>query len=128
VDRGPDTPGVLALVMGMVAAGTGLCVSGNHEQKLVRALDGRKVRVSHGLAESLAQLAAEPAGFRKDAREFMYGLVSHYRLDGGRLVVAHAGLKEEYHGRSSGRVRSFCLYGDTTGETDECGLLERLLW
>lgn len=128
VDRGPDTPGVLRLVMGMVAAGTALCVSGNHESKLVRALDGRDVRVSHGLAESLAQLSAEPDQFRKIAREFMYGLVSHYRLDGGKLVVAHAGLKETYQGRSSARVRSFCLYGETTGETDEYGLPVRYPW
>jgi protein phosphatase len=128
VDRGPNTPGVLRLVMGMVAAGTALCVSGNHESKLVRALDGRQVKVSHGLAESLAQLAEEPEEFRKSAREFMFGLVSHYCLDGGRLVVAHAGLKEEYQGRSSGRVRSFCLYGETTGETDEYGLPIRYPW
>ncbi|MFL6121055.1 polynucleotide kinase-phosphatase [Actinophytocola sp.] len=128
VDRGPDTPGVLRLVMGMVAAGTALCVSGNHETKLVRALDGRDVRVSHGLAESLAQLSKEPEEFRRSAREFMYGLVSHYRLDGGKLVVAHAGLKEEYQGRASGRVRSFCLYGETTGETDEYGLPVRYPW
>ena len=128
VDRGPDTPGVLRLVMGMVAAGAALCVSGNHESKLVRALDGRDVRVSHGLAESLAQLSQESEQFRKTAREFMYGLVSHYRLDGGDLVVAHAGLKEEYQGRSSGRVRSFCLYGETTGETDEYGLPIRYPW
>ena len=49
-------------------------------------------------------------------------------LDGGRLVVAHAGLKEAYHGRASGRVRSFALYGDTTGETDEFGLPVRYPW
>ncbi|OLF12987.1 polynucleotide kinase-phosphatase [Actinophytocola xinjiangensis] len=128
VDRGPATPGVLRLVMGMVEAGTALCVAGNHEAKLVQALDGRKVRIAHGRAESLAQLAAEPAEFRARAREFMYGLISHYRLDGGRLVVAHAGLKEQYQGRSSGRVRAFCLYGDTTGETDEYGLPVRLPW
>jgi polynucleotide kinase-phosphatase len=128
VDRGPDTPGVLRLVMGMVAAGTALCVSGNHENKLVRALKGRQVRVSHGLAESLEQLAAEPAGFRAGALRFMDGLISHYVLDGGRLVVAHAGLKEAYHGRASGRVRSFALYGDTTGETDEYGLPIRYPW
>ncbi|MBG0824448.1 polynucleotide kinase-phosphatase [Planomonospora sp. ID91781] len=128
VDRGPDTPGVLRLVMGMVAAGTALCVSGNHEQKLARALNGRKVRVAHGLQESLDQLAAEPEEFRKAALEFMDGLISHYQLDGGRLVVAHAGLKEAYHGRASGRVRSFALYGDTTGETDEYGLPVRYPW
>ncbi len=105
VDRGPDTPGVLRLVMGMVAAGTALCVSGNHEAKLVRALKGANVRVSHGLAESLAQLGEETDEFRAEALAFMDGLISHYVLDDGRLVVAHAGLKEAYHGRSSGRVR-----------------------
>lgn len=128
VDRGPDTPGVLRLVMGMVAAGTALCVTGNHENKLVRALDGKQVRVAHGLAESLAQLAAEDEVFRKAAHEFCRGLVSHYVLDGGKLVVAHAGLKEEYHGRASGRVRSFAMYGETTGETDEYGLPVRYPW
>ena len=70
VDRGPDTPGVLRLVMGMVAAGNALCVPGNHEDKLVRALRGRNVKVSHGLAESLAQLAAEPAEFRAAVQGF----------------------------------------------------------
>ncbi|HEV2089111.1 MAG TPA: polynucleotide kinase-phosphatase, partial [Cryptosporangiaceae bacterium] len=128
VDRGPDTPGVLRLVMGMVRDGDALCVPGNHENKLVRALDGRNVTVSHGLAESLAQLAAEPAEFTAEARAFMDGLVSHYVLDGGKLVVAHAGLKEAYHGRASGRVRSFALYGETTGETDEYGLPVRYPW
>ncbi|WP_418059710.1 polynucleotide kinase-phosphatase [Pimelobacter simplex] len=128
VDRGPDTPGVLRLVMGMVAAGTALCVSGNHEAKLVRALKGANVQVTHGLAESLAQLEAETEDFRAQALSFMDGLISHYVLDEGRLVVAHAGLKEAYHGRSSRRVRAFALYGDTTGETDELGLPVRYPW
>ena len=128
VDRGPDTPGVLRLVMGMVAAGDALCVSGNHEAKLVRALSGRNVKISHGLAETLAQLAAESEEFRSSVHHFADGLISHYVLDGGRLVVAHAGLIERYQGRASGRVRSFCLYGDTTGETDEYGLPVRLPW
>ncbi len=128
VDRGPDTPGVLRLVMGMVAAGTALSVSGNHEAKLVRALKGANVRVSHGLAESLAQLGEESEEFRAEALAFMDGLISHFVLDDGRLVIAHAGLKEAYHGRASGRVRSFALYGDTTGETDEYGLPVRYPW
>ncbi|MDN3355068.1 polynucleotide kinase-phosphatase [Actinomadura sp. DC4] len=128
VDRGPDTPGVLRLAMGMVRAGTALCVPGNHENKLTRAMKGRRVTVSHGLAESLEQLAAEPEEFRTEVLEFMDGLVSHLVLDGGRLVVAHAGLKEAFHGRASGRVRSFALYGETTGETDEYGLPVRYPW
>jgi polynucleotide kinase-phosphatase len=128
VDRGPDTPGVLRLVMGMVAAGTAFAVCGNHEQKLVRALHGKKVTVSHGLAESLAQLSAESAEFQAKALAFCDELIAHYVLDGGNLVVAHAGLAERYHGRASGRMRSFALYGDTTGETDEYGLPVRYPW
>jgi protein phosphatase len=128
VDRGPDTPGVLRLVMGMVEAGHALCVPGNHESKLVRALNGRQVQLKHGIVESLDQLAREPEEFRKRVVEFCKGLISHYVLDGGRLVVAHAGLKEAYQGRASGRVRSFALYGETTGETDEYGLPVRYPW
>ena len=128
VDRGPATPAVLRLVMGMTAAGSGFSVTGNHEAKLVRALRGRDVTVSHGLAESLAQLAAEPAEFTTQATAFMDKLLGHMVLDDGKLVVAHAGLPEAMHGRASAAVRSFALYGDTTGETDEFGLPVRYPW
>ncbi|MCS4276697.1 protein phosphatase [Mycetocola sp. BIGb0189] len=128
VDRGPDSVGVLRLAMGMHAAGHALVVPGNHEQALINALGGKKVNLSHGLGDTLAQLAAEPKEFTDALRAWLYSLVSHLVLDDGNLVVAHAGLKEAYHGRSSGRVRSFALYGDTTGEVDEYGLPIRLPW
>jgi protein phosphatase len=128
VDRGPATPAVLRLAMGMVDTGDALCIPGNHENKLLRALRGRNVTVSHGLAESLAQLAAEPPEFSKQVEEFIDGLVSHLVLDDGKLVVAHAGLRADMQGRASGAVRSFALYGDTTGETDEFGLPVRYPW
>ncbi|HYF77264.1 MAG TPA: polynucleotide kinase-phosphatase [Symbiobacteriaceae bacterium] len=128
VDRGPDVPGVLRLVMAMVEAGNALCVPGNHDLKLVRKLKGKDVQVRHGLAESLAQLEQESPEFRRRAVDFLDGLTSHYVLDGGRLVVAHAGLPEAMHGRGSGKVRDFCLYGETTGETDEFGLPVRYNW
>ncbi|MFD6970203.1 polynucleotide kinase-phosphatase [Streptomyces sp. NPDC059949] len=128
VDRGPDSPGVLRRVMGMVRSGNALCVPGNHENKLGRHLKGSKVQRTHGLAETIEQLEKEPPEFVEEVREFIRGLVSHYVLDGGRLVVCHAGLPEKYHGRTSGRVRSHALYGDTTGETDEFGLPVRYPW
>ncbi|WP_329559093.1 polynucleotide kinase-phosphatase [Streptomyces uncialis] len=128
VDRGPDSPGVLRRVMGMVSAGSALCVPGNHENKLGRWLKGRKVRLTHGLPETVAQLERESEEFRAEVAAFVDGLVGHYVLDGGRLVVSHAGLPEKYHGRTSGRVRSHALYGDTTGETDEFGLPVRYPW
>ena len=128
VDRGPGVAKVLKLVMTMVADGAALCVAGNHESKLVRKLQGRNVQVSHGLAESLAQLELGSPAFRQQAAKFLDGLISHYVLDGGNLVVAHAGMKAEYQGRASARVRDFCLYGETTGESDEFGLPVRVNW
>ncbi|MCB9453336.1 MAG: polynucleotide kinase-phosphatase [Anaerolineaceae bacterium] len=128
VDRGPKTPQVLKLVMGMVAAGTALCIPGNHDVKLQKALAGRNVRIAHGLAQSLEQLDAETPEFREQTRQFIDGLVSHYVLDDGKLVVAHAGMKESMSGRASGKVREFALYGETTGETDAFGLPVRHNW
>ena len=128
VDRGPDASGVLALVMRMVESGAALCVPGNHDARLVRALQGRKVQRTHGLAETLAQLDDETVEFQKKVETFLGGLVSHYVLDEGALVVAHAGMKEDMAGRASGAVRSFALYGDVTGEKDEFGLPVRRDW
>jgi protein phosphatase len=123
-DRGPDTPGVLRLVMAMAEAGMAICLPGNHDVKL----KGRDVQITHGLAETLQQLDGESDAFREQVRDFLDRLVSHVVLDDGTLVVAHAGMKQSYQGRSSARVRDFALFGETTGETDEFGLPVRLEW
>ncbi len=128
VDRGPDIAGTLRLVMDMTESGNALCVPGNHESRLLRKLRGKDAQITHGLAESLAQLAKEPPAFTARVEAFIDDLVSHYVLDDGRLVVAHAGLPETMHGRGSGKVREFALYGETTGETDEYGLPVRYPW
>jgi protein phosphatase len=128
VDRGPNTPEVLRIVMDMVEAGIAFCVNGNHDEKLKRKLQGREVKIAHGLAESLAQLEHEPPSFKGKVIQFLDNLMSHYVFDEGKLAVAHAGLKEEYIGRGSPRVRAFCMYGDTTGEVDEFGLPVRYPW
>ncbi|HZL36842.1 MAG TPA: polynucleotide kinase-phosphatase [Tepidisphaeraceae bacterium] len=128
VDRGPKVVEVLRLVMSMVERGTALCVPGNHDVKLLRKLRGKNVQITHGLAETLAQLEGQPPEFLEQTARFIDKLVGHYVLDDGRLVVAHAGMKERYIGRASGRVREFALYGETTGETDEFGLPIRYNW
>lgn len=128
VDRGPRSPDVLRLVMSMVKAGDAFCVIGNHENKFLRWLNGRNVTVSHGLAETIEQMEQESEGFREAVRAFLNALVSHYWLDDGKLCVAHAGLKESMIGRASGAVRSFAMYGETTGETDEFGFPVRYNW
>ena len=128
VDRGPKVPDVLRLVMTMVECGTALCIPGNHDVKLLRKLRGKDVQITHGLAESLEQLDRESPEFRAKISVFIDKLVSHYVLDSGNLVVAHAGMKEEMQGRGSAKVRDFALYGETTGETDEFGLPVRYNW
>jgi protein phosphatase len=128
VDRGPKSPEVLRLVMSMVKNQQAWCVPGNHDDKLLRKLQGKDVQVRHGLAETLAQLADEPLEFVQEVRRFLDGLISHLVFDEGKLVVAHAGLREDMQGRASRAVRAFCLYGETTGETDEFGLPVRYNW
>ena len=128
VDRGPKSPDVLKLVIGMVTGGTALCVPGNHDIKFLKYLRGKNVQMTHGLAGTAAQIAGETPEFRAEAATFLDSLVSHYVLDGGRLVVAHAGMKAEMQGRGSGKVREFALFGETTGETDEFGLPIRYPW
>jgi protein phosphatase len=128
VDRGPATNQILRLAMTMVKAGQAYCVPGNHDAKLLRKLKGKDVQITHGLAESLAQLDTESAEFRGEVTRFLDGLISHYVFDDGKLVVAHAGLKESMQGRGSAAVREFALYGETTGETDDFGLPVRYNW
>ena len=132
VDRGPRNLDVCRLVYSMIHAESAMCVPGNHDVKFLRKLNGKNVRMTHGLEETWGEVEAlsdeqrEPVC--KELRLFLDGLVSHYVLDDGKLVVAHAGLKEEFQGRGSGKVREFCLYGETTGETDEFGLPVRHNW
>lgn len=132
VDRGPRVLDVLRIVMAMTAAGNAYCVAGNHDVKLLRKLQGKEVRIAHGLAETLAQIDSLPEAERDEllpkVSTFLDGLISHYVLDEGRLVVAHAGMKEAYQGRASPPIRDFALYGETTGEIDEFGLPVRMNW
>ncbi|MEL6978833.1 MAG: polynucleotide kinase-phosphatase [Pseudomonadota bacterium] len=127
-DRGPRNVDCLRLVMGMSAEGSARCVIGNHDFKLGRWLRGAKVTLTHGLDLTVAELEARSEAFRTAVKEFVSGLISHQWLAGGDLVIAHAGLKEEMHGRGSSAVRSFAMFGETTGEVDSFGLPVRLNW
>ena len=128
VDRGPQSPAVLKLVMKMSAAGFAWCAPGNHDARLVRKLREGKGGETHGLKETLEQLENEGDEFKKQVADFLFSLPSHLVFDGGKLVIAHAGLPQTMHNRSGGRVRSFALYGDTTGEKDEYDMPVRLDW
>ncbi len=128
VDRGPRAPDTLRIVMSAAANGVGFCVPGNHDAKFLRWLAGRNVTLTHGLDRTVAQMNGEPHSLHQAAKAFLDDLPSHMWCDGGRLVVAHAGLTEAMIGRSTGQVREFCLYGDTDGDTDANGLALRYHW
>ncbi|MDQ3855463.1 MAG: AAA family ATPase, partial [Chloroflexota bacterium] len=59
-DRGPDVPACFRLLLRMLKEGKALFVPGNHDDKLVRYLKGRRVQVAHGLEQSISQLQALP--------------------------------------------------------------------
>ncbi len=128
VDRGPKTPDVLRIVMAMVASGSALCVTGNHDVACLRWMDGNVVHLKHGLEQTVADLKAEPESFRAQVHRFLASLTGHLWVDGGQLAVAHAGVLEPMIGRSSGRVRAFTLYGDTEPKSAPDGLPTRYHW
>ena len=127
-DRGNRNADVLRLAMDMVKSGNAIAVPGNHDVKLLKYLRGKSIAMTHGIDRTIAEIEAKGDSFKSEVAEFIDSLISHYVLDDGKLVIAHAGLKQEYIGRGSARVREFCIYGETTGETDSYGLPVRLDW
>jgi len=118
VNRGPDAPAVLRLVMGMVEAGTALCVPGNHDVMLSNAIKGQDVEMPDAVATSLSQFEGEPDGFKQQVAGFMDGLAPYRILDHRKLVVAHAGLPEQYQGSRSAAARRFASFGANTIDAD----------
>lgn len=128
VDRGPASPDVLRIVMALHRSCGALTVPGNHDAKFLRWLQGKPVRLAHGLELTVAQFAGEDAALRDEVRVFLETLPIHVWLDGGALAVAHAGIKEAMLGQDTGEIRAFCLYGETSGEQDQFGLPVRYHW
>lgn len=129
VDRGPRTPDVLRIVMAYAERGLGLCVPGNHDVKFWRWLSGHhNVKLTHGLDESARQMGPQPEPFKDKVRAFIASLPDYLWLDGGKLVVSHAGILERMIGATDNETRHFCIYGDTDGKVDANGLAIRYNW
>jgi protein phosphatase len=117
VDRGPGSVEVLELVLNMLDAGTALFVPGNHDNKLMRWLLGRPVRVAkHGLGVTIAQIESLPTDRRdrlwKRAVPALRRAPGYLALDGGRLIITHAGIADDMIGRWNRGIAEYCLYGD----------------
>lgn len=130
-DRGPDSPGVLQLACRLIAADLGLFAPGNHDDKLFRLLKGNKVTKSHGLDLTDEQINSLPETERErlvgDILTILAAAPPYLVLDEGKLVVTHAGIREEMIGRTDGQVKQFTLYGDVRGFDDK-GMPLRYDW
>lgn len=129
-DRGPKNAEVLKLALRWSRSGA-LYTPGNHCNKLMRYLEGRKVRLSHGLELTVGDVEATEArepGFKAELHAFIANAPVYLWLDGGNLVVAHGGIKAGMIGRGDRAVQTMCLYGDITGKSNPDGTPERLDW
>lgn len=127
VDRGPRSVTALMYARYMVEAGYAVWVEGNHDNKLKRWAAGNNVTLNHGLAKTVYEFEREGLS-RVKLHEFLRTLPHYAVLDHSRLVVAHGGWYEGLEHAKSGKRRSWCLYGPTTGRTLENGLPDRIDW
>lgn len=131
-DRGPNSLKVIELVYKLVQQGIALYSPGNHCDKLYRYFLGRDVQVRHGLETTVAEYENLSPDLQKELSTKFMKLFEeaplYLELDEGRLVVAHAGIREDLIGHTHKRVRTFVLYGDVTGERHENGMPIRRDW
>lgn len=132
-DRGPQSLRVVNTIYKLVmSAKKGYYCPGNHCNKLYRYFLGRKVQVTHGLETTVAEYQALSI---KEQEKVKHQFITLYEasplyhvLDDKKLVIAHAGIRQDYIGRNDKKVQTFVLYGDITGETNPDGSPVRRDW
>lgn len=131
-DRGPQSLLVVETVSKLIQKEQAYYVPGNHCNKLYRYFKGNKVQITHGLETTVAEFDALSEEQKQHIREAfiqLYEIAPLYQvLDNGKLVIAHAGIREDYIGKSSEKVKTFVLYGDITGEKHPDGSPVRRDW
>ncbi len=132
VDRGDRIVDSLKLLWRLHSGGYALSVVGNHDDRFLRWLKGGRVKLRHGLEESVAQFEALPEHQQRQWRERLIDLYSDMpwaiRLDDGKAIVAHAAWHADLEDHSTERIRSYTMYGPVTGETTPEGYPERIDW
>lgn len=132
-DRGPESLKVINIIFRLVMEEKkAYYTPGNHCNKLYRFFLGNKVQVTHGLETTVAEYDSLD---KKDQVLIQQRFVKLYEsaplylhLDNRKLVIAHAGIKESYIGRTDSKVKTFVLYGDITGEKHPDGSPVRRDW
>jgi protein phosphatase len=131
-DRGPQSLQTIETVYSLVRENLAYYVPGNHCNKLYRFFLGRNVQIAHGLETTVTEYHALPpseqAMIRKKFMKLYETAPLYAQLDNGRLIIAHAGIRQDYIGRTDKKVQTFVLYGDITGETNPDGTPVRRDW
>lgn len=129
IDRGPYSLACYNYARLAVKAGYAKWIIGNHDEKLRRHCQGRQVVQNHGLDRTIREI--EQAGVDKQQiAKFLEKIPYFLVLDDGKLAVTHAAWKDSFLGQDplSKKHRGYCLYGPTTGETNEHDLPVRIDW
>lgn len=126
-DRGPRSLDVLKLVKHLVQSGLALHCPGNHDDKLMRWCQGRRVQVKHGLETTVEEVenTEDPVETKRWIEHYLRELPLYLQFDQGGLIVVHAGIRSDLIGTNHKRLRDICLYGFPTGQIDHHGLPER---
>ncbi len=135
-DHGPNSPGALRLIFGLLDARRGRFLLGNHDHKLRRVLTGQRVHVPpEGLGRTLAQLAAAPDGEALKRRAVVEIAAAPAWLRMGNWFFVHAGWHPAMLLRPSppdaglqrpDPVLSRALFGQVTGRLRADGYPDRV--
>lgn len=132
-DRGPESLKIVEIVWRLVIERRkAFYTPGNHCNKLYRFFLGNKVQITHGLETTVAEFELlnkhDQQTIRNKFIELYEKAPLYLVLDNRKLIIAHAGIKQEYIGQTSAKVKTFVLYGDITGEKHPDGSPVRRDW
>lgn len=131
-DRGAHSLAVISVVSKLVTNERAVYAPGNHCNKLYRYFLGRNVTIANGLETTVAELDARSLQDRNDYKRMFMELYEtsplYHMLDDGKLIIAHAGLREDFIGKNNKKIKTFVLYGDITGEVHSDGRPVRRDW
>ncbi len=131
IDRGDFNLKTLNFCIELFEQGKFIEVQSNHMDKFVRWLNGKKVKVSYGMQKTVEEFLSLSEKDREKTKKKIlnyYSNIPLYLIVNDKVIIAHAGIKDEMIGKTGKKVKSFVLYGETTGKYTPEGFPERLDW
>ncbi len=134
VDRGDYNIETVKYCFSLKEKGNFIEVQSNHNLKFYRWLKGKNVKVSYGMQKTVNEYLSLSD---KEREEFKEKYINYYEscplyvivhTGGEKVVVAHAGIKDEMIGKVNKKIKDFVIYGETTGKFTEKGFPERIDW